>query len=90
MGAGRKTTTYDVDTSYQASLQSFNERQRNLGTQLYGVIFGKQALLQNDLMGFAHSARGFVCTSALLPTLKVRLAAPVLCSACASQVCGRF
>ncbi|KAK9808555.1 hypothetical protein WJX73_008282 [Symbiochloris irregularis] len=40
MGAGRKTTTYDVDTSYQASIQSFEQRQRNLGTQLYGVIFG--------------------------------------------------
>lgn len=46
MGAGRKTVTYDVDTSYQAGIQNFEDRQRNLGSQLYGVIFGEHALLQ--------------------------------------------
>lgn len=41
MGAGRKTSTYDVDTS-AASVASFEEAKRNLGEtgKLGGVIFG--------------------------------------------------
>ncbi|KAL0034467.1 hypothetical protein WJX79_003839 [Trebouxia sp. C0005] len=38
MGAGRKTSTYDIDTGAQQL--GFVERQRNLGENLGGVIFG--------------------------------------------------
>lgn len=38
MGAGRKTSTYDIDTG--AHQLGFVERQRNLGENLGGVIFG--------------------------------------------------
>ena len=38
MGAGRKTSTYDIDTG--AAQLGFVERQRNLGENLGGVIFG--------------------------------------------------
>ena len=43
MGAGRKTYAYDVDTSAAASIKPFEDRQRNLGSQLYGCIFGDGA-----------------------------------------------
>lgn len=38
MGAGRRTSTYDIDTGAQQL--GFVERQRNLGENLGGVIFG--------------------------------------------------
>ncbi|KAK9829602.1 hypothetical protein WJX72_006822 [[Myrmecia] bisecta] len=42
MGAGRKTSTYDVDSgaSYAADREAFEAKQRNLGDSLGGVIFG--------------------------------------------------
>ena len=45
MGAGRRTSTYDIDTGAQQL--GFVERQRNLGENLGGVIFGMR-VLQND------------------------------------------
>lgn len=39
MGAGRRTSTYDIDTG--AAQLGFVERQRNLGENLGGVIFGQ-------------------------------------------------
>jgi hypothetical protein len=41
MGAGRKTSTYDVDTRNESNYR-FEQQQKNLGTQLGGVIFSKQ------------------------------------------------
>ena len=42
MGAGRRTSTYDIDTGAQQL--GFVERQRNLGENLGGVIFGMPVL----------------------------------------------
>lgn len=42
MGAGRRTSTYDIDTGAQQL--GFVERQRQLGENLGGVIFGKPCL----------------------------------------------
>lgn len=42
MGAGRRTSTYDIDTG--AAQLGFVERQRNLGENLGGVIFGVQCV----------------------------------------------
>ena len=44
MGAGRRTSTYDIDTGAQQL--GFVERQRNLGENLGGVIFGKIGVRQ--------------------------------------------
>ena len=44
MGAGRKTSTYDIDTGAQQL--GFVERQRNLGENLGGVIFGEGSLVR--------------------------------------------
>ena len=43
MGAGRKTSTYDVDTKSSAGTPSFEEARRNLGEagKLGGVVFGE-------------------------------------------------
>lgn len=60
MGAGRKTSTYDVDTSIGPNIRSFEDRQRNLGSQLYGCIFGGAVFLVTTApSGLAE--RGLIC-----------------------------
>lgn len=65
MGAGRKTSTYDVDTS-AATVASFEDAKRNLGEtgKLGGVIFGALFLQYDVILVWRPSvfARQSACT----------------------------
>ena len=59
MGAGRKTSTYDVDTKAEHELAKwkFENEQRLLGEKLGGVIFGinpNHEQIFADSIGYIH------------------------------------
>lgn len=58
MGAGRRTSTYDIDTGAQQL--GFVERQRNLSENLGGVIFG-MPVLQSGTARYRAVLTAFYC-----------------------------
>lgn len=63
MGAGRKTFTYDCDTRNETNYR-FEQQQKNLGTQLGGVIFSERLRRRRCRLGclcWVHTGRRHAC-----------------------------